>query len=94
MRADGTTLKRHPCVSSVFYLDDVGGGTAVFGQTRHWGSCGVVDGALTPALPSHVAVAFPKPNQLLLFQGDRLHAGGSLTALAHHPQAGVERERR
>lgn len=73
MRADGT-LKRHPCVSSVFYLDDVGGGTAVFGQT----TC---DGALTPALPSHVAVAFPMPNQLLLFQGDRLHAGGSRTAL-------------
>jgi hypothetical protein len=77
--ADGTSVKRHPSVSSVFYLNDIGGGTVVFGQTRDLRS---LHGALAPALPSHVAVAFPTRNQLLVFQGDRLHAGAPPSRLS------------
>eukprot|EP00873_Tetraselmis_striata_P046114 jgi/Tetstr1/466378/TSEL_010907.t1 len=72
---DGSSLRRHPCVSSVFYLDAVGGGTLIAGQVKG------VEGGLKPPLPRDLAVAFPHPNQLLLFRGNLLHA-------VLHPQEG------
>eukprot|EP00873_Tetraselmis_striata_P021372 jgi/Tetstr1/441636/TSEL_029862.t2 len=75
---DGSSLRRHPCVSSVFYLDAVGGGTLIAGQVKG------VEGGLKPPLPRDLAVAFPHPNQLLLFRGNLLHAGSPLY-LSQHP---------
>mmetsp|Transcript_24612 Transcript_24612/g.46711 ORF Transcript_24612/g.46711 Transcript_24612/m.46711 type:complete len:337 (+) Transcript_24612:419-1429(+) len=64
---DGSCLRQHPCISSVFYFDVIGGPTVVFDQTKtdHSG--------LVPAVPTRVAVMHPQPNHLLVFQGDLFH---------------------
>eukprot|EP00457_Paulinella_chromatophora_P008591 gb/GEZN01008630.1/.p1 GENE.gb/GEZN01008630.1/~~gb/GEZN01008630.1/.p1 ORF type:complete len:396 (+),score=56.36 gb/GEZN01008630.1/:106-1293(+) len=64
-----SALTSFPLVSSVLYLDEaLARPTVVFGQAQGQ------SGALVPSLPAAVALAFPKPNQLFLFQGDRRHA--------------------
>eukprot|EP00418_Pyrodinium_bahamense_P002454 CAMPEP_0179012402 /NCGR_PEP_ID=MMETSP0796-20121207/1181_1 /TAXON_ID=73915 /ORGANISM="Pyrodinium bahamense, Strain pbaha01" /LENGTH=315 /DNA_ID=CAMNT_0020707851 /DNA_START=21 /DNA_END=968 /DNA_ORIENTATION=+ len=68
--SDGRSSTSYPLVSSVFYLCDVGGPTAVFHQrpsSEHLGT-------MEPPLPLKVCLAFPQVNQLLLFRGDLLHA--------------------
>jgi len=65
---DGSSMRRHPCMSSVFYLDSMGGGTVVAGQAKG------PEGDLSPPLPRDMAVAFPHPNQLLVFGGELYHA--------------------
>ncbi|KAK3274527.1 hypothetical protein CYMTET_17289 [Cymbomonas tetramitiformis] len=66
---EGHSIKQHPAVSSVFYFDNIGGATAVFGQTKCPDKAG-----LLPVLPSDVAFTLPYPNQLFLFRGDLYHA--------------------
>ncbi|KAL1526380.1 hypothetical protein AB1Y20_015093 [Prymnesium parvum] len=59
-------VERVPCLSSVAYLSDTGGPTAVFNQAKR-------DGALYPHLPGTVALAFPRRGSLLLFDGALFH---------------------
>lgn len=61
------TEMRHPAVASVLYVGTAGGPTAVFGQRKK-------NARLVPRYPSEVAVAHPRRNTLLLFEGDRYHA--------------------
>ena len=80
--AEPSTDVVHPAVASVLYVSDAGGPTAVFGQrkvsVRKKNAPGDDDAAtttaLTPRYPSEVAVAYPRRNTLLLFEGDRYHA--------------------
>jgi hypothetical protein len=86
--ADGTNdvvLENHPTVSSVFYLDDFGGGTAAFGQTKQPES-----GKLVPRLPTSAVVSFPHPNQLFVFRGDLFHG---VLATTERAPADAERSR-
>jgi len=65
------TLFAHPILASVFYLDNVGGATALFGQTRkHEREIP----RLHPRVPHEVVTVHPRRNRLLLFEGDRYHA--------------------
>ena len=82
----------HPALSSVFYLDGIGGATAVFAQRR----CVVARGVSTlePPLPPHAALAFPTPNQLLLFRGDLLHGVLQPLGTARGPRPTDEAPRR
>uniref|UniRef100_A0A7S3AEW8 Uncharacterized protein n=1 Tax=Haptolina ericina TaxID=156174 RepID=A0A7S3AEW8_9EUKA len=57
---------RYPLMSSVLYLSETGGPTAVFDQRS-------VGGVLEPISPSAVALAFPRPGSLLMFDGSLLH---------------------
>ena len=65
---DDVVVERRPHLSSVFYLDDFGGPTVVFGQTEPESGAG-----LTPRLPTSAVASFPHPNQLLVFRGDLFH---------------------
>ena len=72
---DGYT-KLFPAVSSVFYTSTVGGPTIVFNQIDK-------SGDLTPETPTEAVLSFPKPNQLLLFNGELYH--GVLHPLETNP---------
>ena len=61
-------VERRPLLSSVFYLDDFGGPTVVFGQTEPESGA-----RLSPRLPRSAVASFPHPNQLLVFRGDLFH---------------------
>ena len=73
---DGESTHSLPCMSSVFYLDSVGGPTVACGQTK------TPEGELEPRLPRDLAVVFPQENQLMTFRGDLYHAG-----MSAHPSA-------
>lgn len=60
-------MNAHPLVSSVLYLSDTGGPTAAFDARR------AESGELQPRLPASVALAFPTPGALFLFDGDAVH---------------------
>jgi hypothetical protein len=72
-------VEAHPLVSSVLYLTDEGGPTAVFDQTlesagsTHAGEEAVAS-VPVPAAAAQVAVCAPARNRLLLFDGRLLHA--------------------
>ena len=83
--ANDVVLEKHPTLSSVFYLDDFGGGTAAFGQTKQPDT-----GKLVPRLPTSAVVSFPHPNQLFVFRGDLFH--GVLATTERGP-ADAERSR-
>jgi hypothetical protein len=63
---DDVVIERRPALSSVFYLDDFGGPTVVFGQTE-------VAAGLSPRWPTRAVASFPHPNQLFVFRGDLFH---------------------
>ncbi|KAL3907311.1 MAG: hypothetical protein SGPRY_010214 [Prymnesium sp.] len=63
---DGEAEERLPLLSSVAYLSDTGGATAVFAQSKRGGS-------LLPPSPSSLALAFPRRGRLLLFDGSLFH---------------------
>jgi hypothetical protein len=65
---DDVVVERRPHLSSVFYLDDFGGPTVVFGQTEPESGAG-----LSPRLPTTAVASFPHPNQFLVFRGDLFH---------------------
>ena len=78
---DGETpsVAQHPLLSSVFYLSDSGGPTAVFDQGEHAaadradGRHGEDEEADDELRPPRVALGFPNAGTLLFFSGDRLH---------------------
>lgn len=78
--AELRVVEAHPLVSSVLYLSDHGGPTAVFDQTlEQAGQCGARDDAPTGAVPrpdaaAQVLVCAPERGRLLLFDGRLLHA--------------------
>ena len=74
---ESSCIERCPFVSSVLYLSDTGGPTAVFDQRKR-------DSTLWPRVPTAVTLGFPRRGQLLLFDGALLH--GVL-----HPPPGVAR---
>ena len=66
--SDGGTLRTaHPALSTVLYLSASGGPTAVFAQRR------AGPGELEPPEPTEVTLAFPRPGDLLVFDGALLH---------------------
>ena len=66
--SDGGTLRTaHPALSTVLYLSESGGPTAVFAQRR------AGPGELEPPEPAEVTLAFPRPGDLLVFDGALLH---------------------
>lgn len=65
---DDIVVERRPHLSSVFYLDEFGGPTVVFGQTEPETGAG-----LSPRLPTTALASFPYPNQFLVFRGDLFH---------------------
>jgi hypothetical protein len=71
----------HPLVSSVLYLSDSGGPTAIFNQRIVPTSS--EEARPQPALPSRISLGFPRQGSLLLFEGDLLHC------VLHAPSAGA-----
>lgn len=73
--ADGSicSSSSHPTLSSVLYLGDVGGATAVFSQRRRAADEASGCSALVPEEPARAVLSFPRKNQLLVFRGDLLH---------------------
>jgi len=66
---DGTPARArtmHPRCSSVLYLSETGGPTAVFDQRK-------AEGRLVPPVPTAVHVASPQPGRFLMFDGRLLH---------------------
>ena len=71
-RADDDAPK-HPLVSSVLYLSETGGPTAVFLPAAGAAEAAASDEPLTTSGSYAVALGFPRAGALLLFQGDLLH---------------------
>ncbi|KAJ1625050.1 hypothetical protein T492DRAFT_1042679 [Pavlovales sp. CCMP2436] len=83
--SEARVVEAHPLVSSVLYLTDEGGPTAVFDQHLESGECGTL---ARPAVPAQIIISAPSSNRLLLFDGRLLHG---VLHRPNGPAAGLRR---
>ena len=71
MMDGGTSVRSHPALASVLYVEggEGGGATCVFDQT----TSRAADGELEPRAPASVCACGVRENRFLVFDGDRWH---------------------